>query len=367
VTLELMVEETLERKLADVAVPRVDVGGVRRTGRGRFWARVGGSAAAMLAGAGAVSALVLGTAGEPDRAAEPAAVAPIYFGDGLRAVYNPNTGLVHLGAQIFPLDDVRDLDTSASVTPFGLVFFGPDQSMRLLPDDGRVRTMVAGPARPDAFTPSVRYDAARGIVAWLTKGNDRVSLSVYEFGARPRLLGSYPVPCSGDECSNLTVAGVDQALVFVRGDNGTRAIDPLVGKAADWTNVTDGEVTDVRNRVISSYEDEPGPLPAGFVEEGWRVVAAQTPDSLLTFDGGLELSSTTTLASTAVGGMPVSLDIPPAEGEVFLNLDSDGSILVARSEADVDVFWDCQVTGECLELGRLEGAEGDPVFIGSNR
>jgi len=362
-----MVVETLERKLADVEVPRFEVTEVRRTGRRRLGARIGGSVVAVLVAISAVSALAFGTGEQPDRAAVPDTLAPIYFGDGLRAVYNPNTRLVHLGTQIFPLGDVRDLETSASVTPFGLVFFGPDQSMRLLPEDGRVRTMLAGPARPDAFSPSVKYDAARGIVAWLTKGNDQVSLSVYEFGARPRLLGSYPVPCSGDECQSLSVAGVDQALVFVRGANGTRAIDPLIGQVAEWTPVIDGGVTDVRNRVILSDEGEVGQLPAGFVEEGWRIVAAQGPESQLTFDGGLELSTSTTLAPTAVGGVPVSLGIPPAEGEVFLNLDSDGSILVARAEADTDVFWDCQVTGECLELGRLEGAKGDPVFIGSDR
>jgi len=336
-TIDLIVRETLERELADVS--------------------------AALAVVGAVSVLVIGGRPEPQRPPDPVTMPAMNFDAGLRGFYDAGSGLTHLGGQTFDLGAVKELDTSASVTPYGLVFFGANQSVRLLPDDGRVRTIAAAPVRPEEFSPTVKYDPGRGLVAWLTKADGKVTLSVYEFGAGPRLIGSYPVPCAGS-CSELSVAGVDQGLVFVRGDNGSRLIDPAGGPEAGWTPVTDGWVADVRNRVVLSVEESIEPLPPVLADTGWRLVAAQGPDSLLTFDGAHELSSSTTLASTSEAVPQIPLAVPLGVGQTFVNLDSDGSVLVARSDGDTDVFWDCALAGTCEELTQLEALDGDPTFLG---
>ncbi len=53
------------------------------------------------------------------------------FADGLRGWFNPDDNHVHLGGQEFDIGDVPSLDVSASVTPYGLVFFGAHQDVRL--------------------------------------------------------------------------------------------------------------------------------------------------------------------------------------------------------------------------------------------
>ena len=77
-----------------------------------------------------------------------------------------------------------------------------------------------------------------------------MTLSVYVVANRLKLLGSYDVPCAGEPCGALAVAGYDQGMVFVRGEHGTRVLDPSAGQAATWTQVTDSRVTDVRSKVI---------------------------------------------------------------------------------------------------------------------
>lgn len=362
-TIELIIVETLERKLADVPVPQVDVASVRRAGRGRRLARIGGSAAAVVAALGAVTALVLGGGTEPDRATDPVAAPAMDFSPGLRGFYDQQSGLTHLGGQRVDLGAVRDRTTGAAATPYGLVFFGDDQSVRLLPADGRVRTLAASPALPGAITPTVKYDPGRGLAAWLTRSADRVTLSVYEFGEGPRLIGSYPVPCTGDTCAGLQVAGVDQGIVFVRGDDGTRLIDPAAGPDAGWTDVTDLEVADVRNRVVLAAGLDVAPLPPVLADTGWTMVPGQGPDSLLTLDGAHELAAGTTLASTSAGGAPLTLAVPPGDGDPTVALDSDGTVLVAQPTAGIHIYWDCQLAGECVELARLPG---EPVLLGTS-
>jgi hypothetical protein len=270
-------------------------------------------------------------------------------------------GSTHLGGQEFDLGSV-DLRSSSATTPYGLVFVTPKQAVRLLPDDGRVRTIAAPPPKPNAFTPSVRYDPARGTVAWLTKSNGRVSLSVYEFAFGPRLLGSYPVPCSGKVCDSLTVSGIDHGLVFISDTNGTRALDPFFGPIADWTFVTDGRVTDVRSQVILTW-GATEPLPQAFTDLGWRMVTATSERSLLTFDGAYQVSESATLDST-LGGTPSILALPPAAEPVTVTVDSDGSVLVARPEGDGHAVYDCQLAGACDEVARLAGADTDISFLG---
>jgi len=279
-TIDLIVRETLERELADLSVPRTDLARIRRAGRARRRARLAGGLAAVLALVGASTALAM-SAGEPDQATT-ADVPAMDFGSGLRGLYDAPTGLTHLGGQVFDLGAVRDLGASAASTPYGLVYFGDDQSARLLPSDGRVRTLAGAPARPGEFTPTIRFDPSRGSVAWLTRGNGRVTLSVYVVANRLQLFGSYDVPCSGAGCAALSVTGYDQGLVFVRGENGTRVVDPSAGQAASWTQVTDRQVSDVRNKVILTSGPAAEPLPAPLDDGTWRTVEAAGPEVRIT-------------------------------------------------------------------------------------
>jgi hypothetical protein len=344
-------------------VPRADLAKVRRAGRDRRRTRLLRGLVGGLSAVGAVSALIFGSGAEPEETADPVAVPAMDFSRGLRGFHDAESGLTHLGGQTFDLGTVQDLGTSASVTPYGLVFFGTNQAVRLLSEDGRVRTIAAAPARPDDFQPSAKYDPGRGLVAWLTKARGEVTLSVYEFGAGPRLIGSYPVPCSAASCSDLSIAGVDQGTVFVRGDGRTRLLDPAAGQQAGWAAVTDGWVADVRNRVILTTRKEPSPLPQWMTDAGWRLAPARGPESLLTLTGSHELTSSADLVPLAVGATGISLALPPGEGPLAATVDSDGTVLVVRSEGDTDVVYDCRLTGACEELARLAGS-GSAALLG---
>lgn len=366
-TIDLLVRETLERELADIRVPRADVARIRRAGGGRRRARILGGLVAILAVVGASTALVLGDRAEPSPSATTVDVPPMDFGSGLRGLYDASRGLTKLGGQTFDLGDIEDLGDSAASTPYGLVFFGEDQSARLLPSDGRVRTLAAGPARAGEFTPTIRFDPSNGQVAWLTRGNGQVTLSVYVVANRLKLLASYDVPCAGEPCGALAVAGYDQGMVFVRGENGTRVLDPSAGQAATWTQVTDSRVTDVRSKVILAENPSTDPLPAPLADGTWRVVAATSRDALLTLDGAWQLGTSTTLTATTPGTLPAVLPVPAGPGRVSLNLDSDGTVMVARAEGDADVIWDCGLGGACAEIARFDGLGGESAFIGNER
>ena len=125
-----------------------------------------------------------------------------------------------------------------------------------------------------------------------------MTLSVYVVADRLRLLGSYDVPCAGEPCDALAIAGYDQGMVFVRGDNGTRVIDPAAGQAATWTQVTDSRVTDVRNRVILAEDPDPARRAAVRRSPTAPGGSPQPPaaDALLTLDGAWQVGHQHTLA-----------------------------------------------------------------------
>ena len=76
--------------------------------------------------------------------------------------------------------------------------------------------------------------------------------------------------------ASLAVAGYDQGMVFVRGDERHPGARPVRrARPRRGPQVTDGRVTDVRNRVILAEEPVPRtPLPAPLADGTWRVVAA---------------------------------------------------------------------------------------------
>ena len=63
----------------------------------------------------------------------------------------------------------------------------------------------------------------------------------------------------------------------------------------------------------------------------------------------------------------LKLDVP-GRGTAFVAMDTDGSILVARSNYDGSprqTYYDCEVpSGACTEIGTTDFQSGDPMFIG---
>ena len=54
---------------------------------------------------------------------------------------------------------------------------------------------------------------------------------------------------------------------------------------------------------------------------------------------------------------------------VFVNMDSDGSVLVARAygREPGQTWWDCDVTAaDCAEFAQTNIQSGDPGFIGND-
>ena len=365
-TIDLIVRETLDGKLADVRVPRTDLEEVRRLGRRRRRTRYAAAAGVAFLAAFATTATLL-TDPEPPPADIPVTVPAMDFLPGARAAYDPGTGKVFLAGQTIDLGDVLDLGTSAAATPIGLVFFGSDQSVSFLPADGRVRTLSPAPAKAEEFTPTVRYDNVSKSVAWLTKSNGDVTATVFSLPEPRRLIASYQVPCDGD-CDALRLAGHDQGLVFVSGAEGTRVIDPAAGPDATWTEVTDGRVVDVRSRVILSEEPAGAStrLPAPLDDGTWRLEPARVEDAMLSADGAWEIGRTTTWRRIG-GGLPFVLTLPPGTGPFEFAPDSDGSVVVKRVEGADDAYYDCDYFGQCVELVRFAGAAGRSGIVGDAR
>jgi len=370
-TIERRITETIERELGAVDPPPVDIAAVRRVGRRRARIRAGVAAASVAVVVGGI-AVAGGLVGEgnarDDQVVQPVGVPRMDFDNGLQAWFNPDDNHVHMGGQEFDIGAVTNLDTSASATPYGLVYFGEAQDVRLLTADGTVEVLAPAPDDPDSFGPTVKYDATRPLAAWLTKSDGAVTLTVYRFGAPGGVIGEFDVPCGG-ECDGLSVAGVDQGLVFVRDTGGSRVIDPMGGPKSAWTTVTRGRIADVRNRVILMEAELPDSVPTGGpLDESWRFATAQGPESLLTFDGAHEIYWSATLPSTTPGGGdPLQLDLPPGKGVVFVNTDTDGSVLVARMGRSGETWFDCEVpSGRCREFDRSLIQSGDPGFIGND-
>ena len=359
-------EDTITRSIEDhvdrVDLPTVDVQSVRRSGQRR---RVGTTAVASLGVLAVVAGgFALATGGESpsDTRIQPAELPAMDFDQGLRAYYDDIKGELHMGGKAFALRDVPNLDVSSSATPHGVVYVA-DGEVRLLDEDGDVR--VLAPATDDAkpVYSTVKYDADTPRVAWLSRDGDGVSLVVHDFrGPGDETQVRTDVPCSGLACEMFALAGIDHGLVFVRRlDRDETLVFDLEGRQVA---TLDGfRVADVRNRVVLGE----GNLPTGDqLGEGWRFAEAEGPESLLTFDGGHELYWSSRLRSTD-GGEPLVLDVT-AKGTEFVNLDSDGSVLVAVAQgAEPQRYFDCEVSsGTCTPIGTLDRTSGDPIFLGND-
>ena len=167
-----------------------------------------------------------------------------------------------------------------------------------------------------------------------------------------------------DDCATLTVVAVDSGFVFLRDDDGSYVVPQSAGEPV--TKVADGQLTDVRNKVMLVDGPTPAQVPPP-LDGGWRFAEAAGIEALLTFDGAHQLYWSETLEPTTPGQGRLKLDVP-GRGTAFVAMDSDGSILVARGRYDQSprqIYYDCEVpSGACTEIGTTDFQSGDPMFIG---
>lgn len=356
-------EDTLTRSLHDhldrVETPRVDIESVRRAGDRRRATTSAATGLAVLAlVAGGVALTTVG--GEEDRVVQPAGLPAMEFDQGLRAFYDEGSGLLHMGGARFEISQVASLDTRASATPGGVVWVDGEQAVRRLTEDGDVERLAPPVEDGLSIYANVKYDAVTGDVGWLVRDTDGVRLVVGSDGDQLTV----DVPCEGDACQMLALGGLDSGLVFVRrvDERQTLVLD-RADPDGGWTTIDGFRVGDVRNQVVLGD----GTLPSGGVlGDGWRFVEGEGVESLLTFDGAHELYWSSTLRSTD-GGEPLRLDLPKHRGVEFVNLDSDGSVLVAVMTNNSTTYYDCDVsTRACEEFAQLGPAAGDPIFLGND-
>ena len=359
------ITRSIEQHVEQVPAPPVNLAAVRRSGRRRRLATAAATSAAVLAFIAGGVALATG-GGDPTGSELPPTELPAMdFDSGVRAYYDDINGELHMGGQAFPLSSVPNLDTSSSATPYGVAYID-DGDVRLLTEDGKSRLLTSEGGAPggngDAFG-AVVFDTATERLAWLTLRHGELFVVEHEFvDAAGETQVWTELPCEGRECEQFMVAGFDQGNVFVRRLDRDETL--VVKRRGNPVVTLEGfAVADARNGVVIGE----GALPTGDpLGEGWRFAEAQGPESLLTFDGAHELYWSSTLRSTG-GGAPLRLDVP-AKGVEFVNLDSDGSVLVAVSSAKgPQRYFDCEVpAGECTPIGTLEGTSGDPIFLGND-
>lgn len=287
---------------------------------------------------------------------------------GLRAFADPApTGLIHLGDRSYPRKDMEYLDTDASATPYGMLFFDKDQKPRLLGSDGTVVDLGSGPSVPvKGFHPSSKVDSQRPLVAWTENHGASVRVVVYNLSAHS-IVTSRDVPCSGKDCDTIKVDGLDGGDAFVRTPTGT-FIWHVDGNG--WTQLGGPKlrVADVRNGTIL-WADQAPTMPHG----AWRFVEGKI-DAQLTFDGKNVLYWSNRLAPTTPGDRTIQLSAG-ARDSGWYTFDTDGSVLVAvqtngqsptSPQVKADVF-DCEIpSGACTKIGAIATESGDPMFIGDD-
>lgn len=291
-------------------------------------------------------------------------VAAYDLSEGMRAWATPDAdGEIHLGDQTYSTKGMEYLDTDATATPFGMVFFDRDQKPRLLGDNGAVVELGDGPATPSrGFHPSSKVDSVEPWVAWTVDRGDKVEVVLYDLDRRAEV-ARRTVPCE-DDCKSVVVDALDKGVVFVRTPGGTFA----------WDHGNDGwmkvggpklRVADVRNGVLL-YTGETPTLRGS----EWTQVKGAI-DAQLTYDGKNILYWSNILKPANRFDRTVKLE-QGGDSWSWFAIDTDGSVLVATTERrspedgtlSADVH-DCEVpSGDCTKIGSMTTTSGDPMFIG---
>jgi hypothetical protein len=345
-----------------------DVVARSRRRRRRRGAMALGAAVLAVGGAVAVPELSEVTAPVAERPEHFASVGPLDYSKGLRAFASPDAdGEVSLGGRSFPIKDMGYLDTDATATQHGLVFFDSAGQAHLLDQDGTDRTLAPAPTESDSsFRPSAKADGILPLVAFTQLNDDGVTVRLQDLDTG-RTVDTMLVPCAGSSssCEDVHVDGVDRGLVFVRTGEGTFVWDPQARGAQRWTLLGDGNfrVADVRNGRVLWSGARPTPAPNNSVA-GWDFTQGQI-DAELSYDGRHVLYWSSTLEPTEPGGEAIRLDVKDA---IWFTFDTDGSVLAAANgDGQRSPVYDCELaTGACEQIGSVSTRSGDPMFIGND-
>ncbi len=367
--------EILASHLDDIVPPAGDLAAATRRGRTIRRRRRGGLLAASALTVAAVALMAVqvvhddGTPGRSDPTG-PAyrTVAAFDVANGLRAFADPAPdGLINLGDKSYTKKDMDYLDTDASATPYGMVFFDKDQKPRMLGHDGKVVELGDGPPTPvKGFHPSSKIDSQRPWVTWTENHGTFVRVVVYDLSGRS-VVSTRELACTGKTCATFKVDGLDGGDAFVRTPEGT-----FIWQVDDnvWTQLGGPKlrVADVRHGTILWADAAPTMAPSG-----WRYVKGAI-DAQLTYDGKNILYWSNRLEPIAPGGRAIQLDAG-SRTDGWYTIDTDGSVLVAVTTKKqtmtnpvlkADVF-DCEIpSGACTKIGAIATESGDPMFIGDD-
>jgi hypothetical protein len=373
--LEDQLTRTITERVATAPQPVPDLADAVARGRGRRRRRgvAALAAVAVLAVAGAVAVPELSELAEvaapvPEKPEHFASIGRLDYSEGMRAFASPDAdGEVSLGGRSFPIEDMGYLDTDATATQHGLVFFDSAGQAHLLAQDGTDRTLAPAPDEPDSsFRPSAKADGMLPLVAFTQPNADGVTVRLYELDTG-RTVDTMLVPCGGlqSSCGEVRVDGVDRGLVFVRTGEGTFVWDPESRGTQRWTLLGEGDfrVADVRNGRVLWSGAPPTPAADNPVS-GWDFTQGQI-DAELSYDGRYVLYWSSTLKPTETGGEAIRLDVKDA---IWFTFDTDGSVLAAANGHDQrSPVYDCKLsTGACEPIGSVSTKSGDPMFIGND-
>ena len=367
--LEDQLTRTITERAATVPQPVPDLSGAVTRGRATRRRRTASALAAVavltVGGAMAVPEVSERAAPEPERFAP---VGRLDYSEGLRAFASPDAdGEVSLGGRSFPIEDMGYLDTEATTTQQGLVFFDGAGQAHLLAQDGTDKPLAPAPSEQgDGFRPSAKADGKLPLVAFTQPNADGVTVRLYDLDTG-RTVDTMLVPCAGllSSCEDVRVDGVDRGLVFVRTGDGTFVWDPESRDEDRWTLLGDGDfrVADARNGRVLWSGAAPTPAPASPVVD-WDFTQGQI-DAQLSYDGRHVLYWSSTLKPTEPGGRAIRLDVKDA---IWFTFDTDGSVLAATSgRGQRSPVFDCELpTGACERIGSISTKSGDPMFIGND-
>ncbi|MFC4785404.1 hypothetical protein ACT8ZV_13075 [Nocardioides sp. MAHUQ-72] len=349
----------LDADLSAVVPPPGDLARALREGRRIRRRRRATAVAGGVASVAAVAVLTVQlTGGQPlvgPHPGDPQPVAPLGrldFSQGLRAYAAPGAE-IHLGGRTFPGARLHFLDTDATATPYGVVFYDAGVP-RLLDESGKV-TDLERHADTGNFRPTAKVDAQGPLVAYGAVIGGRRTVTVRDL-ATDRVVARHAVG------SDTVIDGLDDGVVLLRTSDGTTAWDTRTDEVRTLAGPRT-RVADVRNGVLLYT----GPAPDGEAAADYRLVPGAI-DAQLTYDGRHVLYWSSRLAPTD-GGRPIVLDRGdtgkgPAYG--WWAIDTDGSVLTAVPDrGSRSTVYDCEVpSGRCVELGPLTTLHGDPMFIG---
>jgi hypothetical protein len=366
-TLEEQLAPTITERVAAAQPPVPDLSDAVRRGRGLRRRRKVAAVVvvALVAGGGALAASDVW-----DRVArKPETFAPVGhldYSEGLRAFASPDQdGEVSIGGRSFPTEDMGYLDTDATATPYGLVFFDRAMQAHLLGQDGTdVRLAPAPSEQSSGVRLSAKADARLPLVAFTQPAEGGVSVRLHDLDAG-RTVDTMVVPCSGPSCEDVRVDGLDRGLVFVRTAGGTFVWDPGARGEKRWTLLGKGRfrVADARNGRVLWFAAPPAPASDSPVAD-WDFTRGQI-DAELSFDGRHVLYWSSTLRPTEPGGTAIRLR---AKNAVWFTFDTDGSVLAAASgTGQRSPVFDCVLpSGACERIGSVTTRSGDPMFIGND-